>query len=638
MARQQGKTSKSRPITSNPLFPAVVALWCGALLGIGSLVVRVTQLEALVIKSKIDLILPAAAPPLGIKARILIALLLAAVGASLGAIAARRIARPKVEVRERKRSAHSPKSDVPVLRARDAHPDTPARRPISAHEELGETLGQAGGEISRSSAPTPAAPAPGILANRRRGLTVEDQPDHFVPHELAPLPGGQPQILDLAGAELEQAPVATDLNAYTDKEREPDLPSTAVPAAPVALDWNQASPILPQDSPPANEPGERRLFAVAAADRAETHTADAGVAPVVRQVFGQGPVEPQDPATRQIFGVAAVDDHVPVEFVQASGYQTSVFDAARPAPLFAERAAPAPSGHVPAENIAERGEQDSGSTQPSPSASAAPCADAAAPVTVPASLQAPPVELGMTDLAIRLQESMKRRRAARAAAQEAPAQAMPAAPSGPAPSASQPFSVSAPTSPAELPAALRPIALDDLGEDGADDSLDSLLPPRHLVAPAATLPVPTAGDPGVDSQPHEEGAESGGDDEGPAQEDENYASLLRFNPVGGRNPFVRIEEPAVETGTVEPVVIFPGQAPRITPTAFHGSARPTPGEAANLPDTNQESSFRRFDAPSTASAGQTIASNQPAPAVDPEEAERALRSALSNLQRISGAA
>ena len=80
MAITNRKPGKSKPISSHPLFPAVVALWFGALLGLGSLAIRPTLLEAVVLKTGLDLIIPAAAPPLGITARILIALFMASLG------------------------------------------------------------------------------------------------------------------------------------------------------------------------------------------------------------------------------------------------------------------------------------------------------------------------------------------------------------------------------------------------------------------------------------------------------------------------------------------------------------------------------------------------------------------------------
>ena len=89
---------------------------------------------------------------------------------------------------------------------------------------------------------------------------------------------------------------------------------------------------------------------------------------------------------------------------------------------------------------------------------------------------------------------------------------------------------------------------------------------------------------------------------------------------------MRIEVPADEAQeTVEPVVIFPGQSPQIAST---GSIA-TPGH---------DNAFRRFDAPTSAGQGQPIAANTAAATFAPAEAEQALRAALSNLQRMSGAA
>ena len=60
--------------------------------------------------------------------------------------------------------------------------------------------------------------------------------------------------------------------------------------------------------------------------------------------------------------------------------------------------------------------------------------------------------------------------------------------------------------------------------------------------------------------------------------------------------------------------------------------------AAPVTTGDDAPSFRRFDAPANAEQGQPIAANEAVNAVPPEEAELALRSALANLQRMSGAA
>ena len=66
---------------------------------------------------------------------------------------------------------------------------------------------------------------------------------------------------------------------------------------------------------------------------------------------------------------------------------------------------------------------------------------------------------------------------------------------------------------------------------------------------------------------------------------------------------------------IEPVVIFPGQM---------AAAQPVP--------------MRPFDAPSPAIPGSQVTAAPAARAIDPAAAELALRSALANLQRISGVA
>src|SRR5215210_2327873 len=131
VAKQPRNPRASTPVTRHPLFPGIVALWFGALFGLGSLAIRPGLIESAVLAIGLDTIVPAAAPPLGITARILIALTLAALGGLLGATVARRIAQPR-----------PPKADGSAalermrVRARDAHPDAPARRPLSVPDEI----------------------------------------------------------------------------------------------------------------------------------------------------------------------------------------------------------------------------------------------------------------------------------------------------------------------------------------------------------------------------------------------------------------------------------------------------------------------------------------------------------------------
>lgn len=675
MAKSKRKASNAQPITAHPLFPAVVALWFGALFGLGSLAVRPSLLEAAVIASRIDLLIPAAAPPLGVTARILVALGLSAVGSALGLMIARRITRPKVEVRQRKRTGVAREEAELQYRARDAHPDAPARRPISAHDELNSE----------------ESPTGGVLAGRRRALAVELPEEAFVPHDMAPLPGAAPQIFEIGDLELgagvadssqpfapRDEPAPLDLGSFA----QPVEATNATPVQSVALDWSAApaasSFSAPMELPAAMQaPDTRQQFQPAVADAAPA----AGVQP---------PAETASP--RQIFGMTATDDHLPQEFVQAAGFKTSVFEVEEAAPLFPDRALPptTPLDFSRPTSLAEMAEPVAQlATAPQAAAEPVPTAAASAPAAAPL----PPLStLGMTDLAARLAESMLRRRAARAEqaasdmaapepepepiiaepapytpfAQYAPSEPLPAPFAKPVPvaepaavvavaapeepvapaviprftvSESAPQPVDVPPAPLAMPAALRPLTLDQPLADDEDDVLASLLPPRHLS-------MPTAEPEGAEPVPAAETVVA--EDEALGAEDK-CGSLLDLGLAALARPqFVRIEEPEADAAAFEPVVIFPGQAPlgAIAAAPFAGSAAgsyapatpafsPSPAPFAAPADS---APFRQFDAPSSLGAGQPVVNPGAAAALDPAETERALRAALSNLQRMSGAA
>ena len=613
MANQKRQPAKAQPISAHPLFAAVVALWFGALFGLGSLAVRPALLENLVLQSHIDLVIPAAAPPLGLTARILLALALAALGAMLGIWLSRRLTRPSIETHERKRGAKDLASQMPRVRLRDAHPDAPARRPISAHEELGSEPAVANEQVPPS--------APGMLANRRRTLTMIEEEQEFVPHELAPLPGSaiiSPLELATLAAPEKSSPLADFAAPQIAREPATQL-DWAHPARSVDEQLHAAALVLVDPLPAATH----------APVPAEAAHRDG------RQVFGMAPPEPQPQAPRQIFGVVAEGDHVPQDFVQAAGFQTSVFDTPEASPLFV-RAEPAEA--------------------PEPIAPLLSCAADSLPS---------PAALGMSDLTARLAESMRRRREravtpvaelvtgraeqhlAQAPASEVhsvdlpamPAAFVPAAADEPLPAPVLAQFVAAALTPGQpdvpdalaMPSAMRPLALDAFLAD--DDSLDAgLLPPRFIAMPAATtapaaFAVPITAIlalPGAD-HPADELAE---DEPLTAESDDNpYASLLGL--ASPRTAFVRIEEPATDQSDApEPVVIFPGQAPSIAPVLI----------AAPAFAAEEDNAFRRFDAPASAGQGQPVAATSATSMIDPAEAERALRAALNNLQRMSGAA
>ena len=151
------------PLSLHPAFPAIVALWFAALLGVGSLVLPAALLDRVVTMTGIASLLPAAAPPLGLTARSLIALAGALAGAGLGVTIARRVAR-----------SHRPE---PVSRVAKFG----SRRPISVHEELGGPNGLRG-----------VTNGEGLPLSRRRALAIseDDRPSDFL--YRAPLPGVDP--------------------------------------------------------------------------------------------------------------------------------------------------------------------------------------------------------------------------------------------------------------------------------------------------------------------------------------------------------------------------------------------------------------------------------------------------------------
>ncbi len=116
--RHQGQRSASKaPISSHPAFPAIVALWFAALLGIGSLIVPVVLFERLIAITGLDALVPSAQAPLGFTARMIIALAATGIGIFTGLLLARKTASAQADL---------DKSVMPKVKL-----------PISALEELG---------------------------------------------------------------------------------------------------------------------------------------------------------------------------------------------------------------------------------------------------------------------------------------------------------------------------------------------------------------------------------------------------------------------------------------------------------------------------------------------------------------------
>lgn len=211
------------PITAHRLFPAFAALWFAALFGLGSLAIPGSVLGAIVLKTGLPALVPAAAPPLGFTAHLLLAFLLTGFGAALGLALALRL-RPQGAADARPVEpivpvAEPEAEDVYKVRARDAHPDAPPRRPLVLTEAFADPLGD-------DVAPEPAAP----LLRSTPVLSASEPTADAGPWIAEFTPGGAGAVrpLDLAAldlAELAEAP------AFADPEFEPIVAEEA-PAEP----------------------------------------------------------------------------------------------------------------------------------------------------------------------------------------------------------------------------------------------------------------------------------------------------------------------------------------------------------------------------------------------------------------------
>ncbi|WP_421850036.1 hypothetical protein [Novosphingobium sp.] len=250
-ARRAAARARKRagaPITTHRLFPAFAALWFAALFGLGSLAIPGSALGALVLKTGLPALVPAAAPPLGFTAHLLLAFLLAGFGAGLGLALALRL-RPRGTAEARQAEPIVPAAEpeaepVYKVRARDAHPDAPPRRPLVLTEALIDPLGEE------------AAPGFAVPLLRSRPAPAASEPAADVGPWIAEFtPGGASAVrpLDLAALELADVadpaasadpqiePIAAE-EAPVQLEPEPEPEPEAQPAAPVLI---AATPQLP---------------------------------------------------------------------------------------------------------------------------------------------------------------------------------------------------------------------------------------------------------------------------------------------------------------------------------------------------------------------------------------------------------
>ncbi len=613
----RGNAKAKAPISRHPLFPAMVALWCAALLGLGSLAIGTIALENLVRALRIDLLLPIAAPPLGIKARILLALVLFAIGAVSGYMVARRIARP-----------------------RDAVPPRSFRQNDQAG--VSDDLGEDFARLDAAAASQTAAPIPG----RRRALAMEE--DYALEfHEYMPLPGGAPQILDLAelGAFSEMP------ERYGDDEGKDEQTGFVTPAAEEPAEANQIyDPWNRHSAGTAAQAQQSTIALVPAAPIVDEARPFAAPSANPISAFAQ-PDEPSEPDFRQpgfAPPMAMEDAETQPEFAQDFAPEPASFANPFAAP---EAVTSHSDPFAPAEpELVDAASELRAFTapavpafEPEPEVQAAPAAAPLNPAPPAAVLdlvpsdaaeklmKAPIASLGVVELAERLALAISRRRGAAETSQAADsAPLVETAPAAPAerdapprfavPHAFAPPSPDAPANPISemavqpsaqpsiMPSSMRPLQFD---EQDDDDSLDSVLPPRLFGKTAQPVPAAFQGFPARPTVAEPELAQTEAPD---GTDEESFGSLLGMKPTV-RETFVRIEEPVDEQAPVEPVVVFPGQAGHTT--------------------LNNDPGLRRFDQAGAMAPGQAFAGPT---TVNPEETERALKAALATLQRMSGAA
>lgn len=272
--KSNGKASLSR----HPLFPALVALWFAALLGMGSLAIRATVLENAVLTLGIDRLVPAAAPPLGFTARLLLALGLGLTGALAGFVLARRLTAAPAPANTEVRSAPAASVDTEAQAAGSDDNDDLARL-----------------EAARVDAGRPESGKSG----RRRALTTESSLGTEAP---AILHLGELDDLDHQDA-IPTAPQAAPIGADRDAAPEAPAPIRAeAPAAPpqkAAFAGNEAARRL-RETPLENlgvaELVERFALALAARRAAQSEPAADIPAPAPAPAIATPDPEPFPPA------------------------------------------------------------------------------------------------------------------------------------------------------------------------------------------------------------------------------------------------------------------------------------------------------------------------------------------------------
>jgi len=703
-------SQRKQPISRHPLFPATVALWFGAIFGLGSMAIRASLVEQAILALGLHTIIPSISPPLGATAQLLIALGAAMIGGILGASLARRIGLPQQAQRERRRGAQSVVDGNALEAGRLKDGGTPP--------DTGEGSAGAANSRKRHSASQDTAFARGNV-------------------EPVPLPGGSPKVFNVSEfnlegfEEIEHEP-EQEFNAKrrrlsNSRDEQVEFDEEARDAeetraqfedcesekqgADEAIQSFIASDRDAPFGPPPDSISEGEFNSLEETTENFPLAQDLSLAGVPdaagnaeKQVAeeGRGPrpfLTSQDSATEANFnrgGLSPCNINLCDEVGDHAGQEASTFDASEtnlPSSQSSDLTSIAERDDKTTGAIGEQQAENSDVTGQSSQCGDdvfAPTADTDSSRLLSTSLN----ELSHTELLERLAMSLNRRQDGEQTGDAAVAKNGCAVELGKAKGDFVPeFSVhvaandlrdavadeitSDPVSLQNseeavddqdrhivlppvptIPAALRPISLDD---DGDTELLPANVPPRHFSMTSRPVGTEILDDeqPSGDLEPAEkerthclqadDGAETQQDpnpdkereDDDLAGEDieleEGYSSLLKMSRTDHQQ-FVRIEEPEAGDEEIKPFVVFPNgdedqAAPFSRPQTGLEYQQAAASSDSVAPPPTSESDERRFDGPKTdkESAAASVA-------LDPEETERSLRAALATLQRMSGAA